>query len=575
MRTCLLASLLGLTVPAAAIAEEWFVEARYADAHVLQLAGSHFQHMDIDSQRKTLRVDTDENGIQFLREIGMDVRIDMPATARLRAFYAAGDSISSIPGYSCYRTVEETYASIDDMVLTHPGLVSVSEIGPTWERAQSATSGYMMRALRLTNLATIASDPDRPRMVLFGSIHAREYTPAELLTRFSEWLVAGYGHDAQATWLLDHVDFRLILQANPDGRKKAETGLYWRKNTNTSNGSCGSGSPGIDLNRNFPFHWNGTAGIGSSGSPCNETYRGPAAASEFETQNLVNYVAGSVNSSGQYEGGALPDRNTDDIGMAAPDDYAGLFFDIHSYSQLVVWPWGDTSDPTANGTAMQTLGRRLAWHNGYLPAQSSDPNYLYTTDGTTTDTIYGSLGAPSFTIELGTSFFESCNQFTSSTLPSNLAALKYAARISRAPYRLPLGPDSRDLALDRIAVEAGTPVEITAIIDDTQYSSDNGIQSIFDIQSALAFIDQAPWEIGAVGFPLVAADGAFDSPVETVSGTISTAGLEPGRHLIYVQGSNASGTGETKGAVDAIFLDIIADDGIFVSGFEDVVGQVY
>ncbi|MGB0134729.1 M14 family zinc carboxypeptidase [Dokdonella sp.] len=569
MRTYLLASLLGLSIPVAALAEEWFVEARYPDAHALQLAGGQFQHLDIDPVRRTFRVDTDEDGIRFLRDMGMDVQIDMAATARLRAFYAASDSISSIPGYSCYRTVEETYASIDDMVLARPDLASVSEIGPTWERAQSASSGYMMKALRLTNMTTAASDPDRPRLVLFGSIHAREYTPAELLTRFSEWLVGGYGTHAQATWLLDHVDFRLILQANPDGRKKAETGQYWRKNTNTSNGTCGSGSPGIDLNRNFPFHWNGTSGIGSSGSACNETYRGPSSASEHETRNLVTYVAGTADAKGVYAGGALPDRKPDDVTVAAPDDYAGLFFDIHSYSQLVVWPWGDTRDPTENGLAMQTLGRRLAGYNEYLPAQSSDPNYLYTTDGTTTDTIYGLLGAPSFTIELGTSFFESCANFTADTLPKNLAALKYAARVARAPYQLPLGPDSRDLALDRIVVEAGEPVEISAIIDDTRYSSLNGTQQVFDIQSAQAFVDRAPWEIGALSQSLVAMDGAFDSPVEAVSGTISTTGLEPGRHIVYVQGKNASGAGDTKGAVDAIFLDIVADDTIFENGFED------
>ena len=42
-------------------------------------------------------------------------------------------------------------------------------------------------------------------MVVFGSIHAREYTPAELLTRMAEWLVSGYGTDPEATWLVDRL----------------------------------------------------------------------------------------------------------------------------------------------------------------------------------------------------------------------------------------------------------------------------------------------------------------------------------------------------------------------------------
>lgn len=570
MRIRLIAFLFGLVASTGARSEEWYVEARYPDSAALERAGSHFQHVLVDPVARTLRVDTDEEGIRFLRDAGMEVRIDMPGTARLRDFYAAGGQISSIPGFSCYRTVEETYASIDDMVLANPGLASAGEIGPTWERTQSAAAGYAMRLLRLTNLDTAADDPGRPLMVLFGSIHAREYTPAELLTRFAEWLVQGYGSNAEATWLLDHVDFRLVLQANPDGRKKAETGLSWRKNTNNQNGSCGSGTGnGIDLNRNFPFHWNATQGAGSSGFPCDTTYRGPSAASEPETRNLVGYVAGVADALGQYSGGALPDRKSDDAGSAAPDDYAGLFFDIHSYSQLVVWPWGDTRDPTANGPALQTLGRRLAWFNGYLPAQSSDPEYLYTTDGTTTDTMYGSLGVPSFTIELGTSFFENCSQFTSTTLPLNLDALKYAARVAKAPYRLPLGPDSRDIAVDPPVVLAGSTVQVSAIIDDTRFSSANGTQPVNAIESARIFVDHVPWDETGTATPLQAVDGAFDSPVELVSASIDTSLLSPGRHIVYVQGSNTAGAGDTSGPPAAAFLDIVSSDLIFAGGFED------
>ena len=132
--------------------------------------------------------------------------------------------------------------------------------------------------------------PNKPPMVLFGSIHAREYTPAELSTRFAEWLVNGYGTDAEATWLMDNYTFYLVLQANPDGRKKAETGLSWRKNVNNSNGSCSATSVGTDLNRNFPFHWNTVAG-GSSGNACTDTYRGPVPQSEPETQHLMRLVA--------------------------------------------------------------------------------------------------------------------------------------------------------------------------------------------------------------------------------------------------------------------------------------------
>ena len=63
-------------------------------------------------------------------------------------------------------------------------------------------------------------------MFITGSIHAREYAPAELVTRFAEYLVDGYGVDADATWMVDYHEIHLMLMANPDARKKAEAGLF-------------------------------------------------------------------------------------------------------------------------------------------------------------------------------------------------------------------------------------------------------------------------------------------------------------------------------------------------------------
>ncbi|WP_300619198.1 M14 family zinc carboxypeptidase [Dokdonella sp.] len=473
-----------------------------------------------------------------------------------------------IPGFPCYRTVEGTYQTMHDLASSRPDLAEIHEIGPTWQKTQDPAQGYGMRALRVTRLDTAAAAPDRPRMVLLGSIHAREYTPAELLTRMAEWLVNGYGSDPRATWLVDHVDFRFVLQANPDGRKKAEGGIRWRKNTNTVDGACpGTPSdfmqPGIDLNRNFPFHWNTTGGEGSSDWTCDETFHGPSAGSEPETRNLVAYVAGTPGVDGIYSGGALPDRRADDLTTPAPDDYAGLFFDIHSYSRLVLWSWGDVASPAPDDVPLRTLGRRLAWFNSYRPQTAYE---LYATDGTTDDTFYGLLGAPSYTIELGTSFFESCSSFTASTYPLNLAALTYAARSAQAPYRLPGGPDAYDITATAPQEGAGGLfTTVSATIDDTRLSRANGSQSPRPVLGARAYVDTAPWEPGAVAIPLAATDGRFDGTQENVRADIPLDRLTPGRHLVYVQGVNSFG----PGAPDAVFVDVPeSNDRIFVDGFE-------
>lgn len=579
MRRLLLvtASVLAVGLPAAQ-AEEWMVQAHYPDRAALVRATSKLQHAMVDSERQVLRVDTDENGIAALQAAGLSVGIDVAGTAQLRAFQAAMDEAlragaaplstggyPSIPGYACYRTVEGTYQTMDDIETSHPGLAEVHAIGPSWQQAQGS-GGYTMRSLRVTNLATAASDPERPTFAAFGSIHAREYTPAELLTRMAEWLVTAYGTDPQATWLVDHVDFRFILQANPDGRKKAETGDDWRKNTNSVDGYCASpwgGDSGIDLNRNFPYHWNTTAGQGSSGDPCAETFRGLVAASEPETQNLVAYVAGTPGPGG-YAGGALPDRRRGNLFGPAPEDYTGLFFDVHSYSQLVLWPWGDTYTPAPNDAALRTLGRRIAWFNAYTPQASVE---LYPTDGTTDDTFYGLIGAPSYTIELGVRFFESCTTFQDTTYPQNLAALKYAARTTAAPYRLPAGPDVRDITVSAPQQGGGGMyVALNATIDELRYNNSNGTQTTYPIQSANAYIDTLPWAPGAVPIPLQASDGTFNAKTENVTGNIPLTGLTPGRHLVYVQGVNTL-AGGTPGAPDAVFVEVTMD-WVFRDGFE-------
>jgi PKD repeat protein len=223
-----------------------------------------------------------------------------------------------------------------------------------------------------------------------------------------------------------------------------------------------------------------------------------------------------------------------------------MFLDIHSYSQLVLWSWGDTTAAAPNGPALRTLGRRMAYFNGYRPQQS---NELYGTDGTTDDTMYGLLGVPSYTIELGVSFFESCSTFTGSTLPNNLASLKYAARNLTAPYRYPSGPNTVSVSASSASVPAGTPVTISAILDDSQFNQSNGTETTQAIASAKLYLDLPPWEAGATGIAMNASDGSFNATRETVTASLGTTGLAPGRHIVYVQGTDASGKPGTPNAV--------------------------
>ncbi len=499
------------------------------------LAGT--EPWEVNYQKGYLVVEVDAVGYNRLQAAGFRVELDDALTTLInQPLTNLPGQVDGIPGYPCYRTVEETFATAEAMVSEHPELAAWIDIGDSWEKTV-ALGGYDLQVLRLTN--ALVPGP-KPKLFLMSSVHAREYTPAELATRFAEYLVDNYGVDADATWLLDHHEIHLLLQANPDGRKKAETGLSWRKNTNQNYCSPTSNSRGADLNRNFQFQW-GCCG-GSSGSECDTTYRGPAPASEPEVQAIQNYVAS------QY-----PDLRDPDLTAAAPITTTGIFLDIHSYSELVLWSWGFTANPTGNALALQTLGRKFAYFNDYYPEQAIG---LYPTDGTTDDFAYGELGLPAYTFELGTSFFQSCGVFESTILPDNLEALVYAAKAVRTPYRIAAGPEALDLALTENLVAPGAVVTLTATINDTRYSNANGTEPTQTILAAEAYIDAPDWitTTTPAPIPMAPVDGAFNSTVESVEAAVDTTGLPMGRHLVYVRGQDAAGN---WGTYSAVFLYVV------------------
>ena len=130
----------------------------------------------------------------------------------------------------------------------------------------------------------------------------------------------------------------------------------------------------MDLNRNYGYRWGGD---GSSGIPGADTYRGPFAFSEPETQVVRDFVG------------------------AHPDITAAITF--HTYAELILYPYGYTyedqpPDMTLNDLMVfRKLAGDMAATNGYTPKQASD---LYTTSGDTVDWLYGARGIFGFTFEM-------------------------------------------------------------------------------------------------------------------------------------------------------------------------------
>ena len=194
----------------------------------------------------------------------------------------------TIPNYDCYPTVEETYQQASALAAANPTLASWIDIGDSWQK-QNNIGGYDLMVMKITNSAVSV---DKPKLFIHSAMHAREYTTAALTLEFAKLLLNQYDSDADIRWIVDWHEVHILFHMNPDGRKKAEQGLLWRKNTNQNYCGPNSNNRGADLNRNFTHFWNVTGGSGSSGNQCSSTYRGPNPQSEPETQAVQTYIRG-------------------------------------------------------------------------------------------------------------------------------------------------------------------------------------------------------------------------------------------------------------------------------------------
>ncbi len=459
-------------------------------------------------------------------------------TGQENAAAPASVAARGIPGYHCYRTVRETYSTAQAIANRYPQLATWTAVGESWQK-QNGSRRYDLMVLRLTNSATAG---EKPVAFITSALHAREYTTAELMTRFAEYLVEAYGTDADTTWLLDHHDVHLMLIANPDGRKHAENGVAWRKNDNTDHcwQNVSPQWPGVDLNRNFDMDWGGG---GSSDFECAHTFRGDAAESEPETQAIVQYMQD-----------LFPDaRGPDDDDVAALDT-SGIYLDIHSAGRLVLHPWSFTTAAPPNAQQLWRLARKLAFFNGYRPDHARG-GLGYFASGTAKDYAYGALGRAAFTYELGTAHFESCSRFEERIVPDNFPSLVYALKVARTPYLTPAGPDAFDVQVGGGAASRGVPpgttVALSATLDDGRFSRVNGAEAVQDIAAGEYYVDVPPWDAAADANALSPSDGSFDGTMEAATASIDTTGWDPGRHIVFVRARDSD---HNWGAVTATFL---------------------
>lgn len=206
-----------------------------------------------------------------------------------------------------------------------------------------------------------AGDQETRRGVLFvGGTHARELLNPDalvdltigLLTHYlndTDWVIGGRTWDADILRSAMHIlDIFILPNANPDGREHVfDTDRMWRKNRAPL---AGTSCVGVDLNRNFDFLWgiqtrSPGGAITTSTSPCSDVYVGPGAFSETETRNVKTLL----------------------------DNYRiDCLVDVHSFSELVLYPWGHAPNQSTDPSQRFTLVDTSTWTE--LPTDAPDYN---------------------------------------------------------------------------------------------------------------------------------------------------------------------------------------------------------
>jgi len=262
--------------------------------------------------------------------------------------------------FADYKTYAEHMAYLDTLAAVNPAIASTFLVGNSLE-------GRQIRGIRIGS-----SDPNAPAFVMQGCQHAREWVSPMVCQFVADHLVRQYGSDPDVTRLVDDVAFYIIPVVNPDGYVYTwGPDRLWRKNRRNN----GNGTFGVDLNRNWSV---GFGGEGSSGQGNSETYRGTAAFSEPESAAVRDFVLGLNN--------------------------RAVFLDIHSYSQLILAPYGWTPNLPADHALFEQLGADMRAIIGSVHGEDyvNGPCYslLYPASGIASDWGYDAAGAIGFGFEL-------------------------------------------------------------------------------------------------------------------------------------------------------------------------------
>ena len=340
----------------------------------------------------------------------------------LRLFEDAADILVKLPGPNRddYRVLADYNNEMAALAKKNPKLVKLIKA------PHPSLEGRTVFGVEIA--ANVKKDDGRPTYYIDGVHHAREWPAGEYPMIFAHYLVEKFKKSKPVTQVLRKGRVLIVPIVNPDGFDYSRSSVfakqanvdathgiacniagceaYWRKNRRSLTGATipvaqkNPDAYGVDVNRNYSWKW---GGAGASPDKTSLTHYGDAPFSEPESKNVQELVLS---------------HNVTSI------------VSNHTYSRLVLRPWGDTYIPSPDEKYLARLGGKMAKAmGGYSNIKGMQ---LYPTTGTMSDWGYGVLGVPSYTFEHGTAFhppYASCQRdCVGKTWPGVMKAFMHGAK---------------------------------------------------------------------------------------------------------------------------------------------------
>ncbi len=323
------------------------------------------------------------------KSAGMERSLSMAEYSALTKDFPSNDA--------AYHNYKETTDLLNDLASKNSDIASVFSLGKTVE-------GRDIWCLRINSSAKGTAASNKPGAFFLGNHHAREHLSNEVPLLFAAWLM-DHRNDADVKGYINSLDIYIAPMLNADGSEyDIKTGKYqyFRKNTRVNSDK----TIGVDLNRNYDSWF---CKSGGSTYPGSDTYCGPKAFSEPETQAVKKFFESHRN--------------------------VKTHISYHTYGGTVLYPWGGQDADVSNEKdkkAFVAIAAKMAGLTGYDAQKSSE---LYIATGDSCDWAYAATGALAFTIELeGNGFYPGAAAITRA-VNNNVKAAVYLLSVTADPYK--------------------------------------------------------------------------------------------------------------------------------------------